>query len=224
MTSADDPQDPNAWLPPAGSPGYGPAYPPGQGPGYAPGAPQPPQYGWGPAGYPPPYGYGAPWPPPASAYPQPGPGRPGVVLASAVLGYILSGLAILGGIYAAVLAAIIHGITDQDYFYFHQDFLGRSHLTTELTVDAVISLVVGATVLTGSVLITAPGTSGRTVLTAGCVLCVSDALYWIAWLRSDVLATALLFIGLAALSTVFAWTPAAAKWFASKRVKTTQPG
>lgn len=224
MTSADDPQDPNAWLPPAGTPGYGPGHGPGYGPGYAPGQPAPGQYGWGPAGHPPPYGYGGPPPPLTSAYPQPGPGRPGLVIAAAVFGFVLSGLAILGGIYAALLATIIHGINDQSYFYFHQDFLGKSHLTTELTVDAVVSLAIGATVLVGAVLITAPGTTGRTVLTVGCVLCVSDALYWMAWLHSDVVGGALLFIGLAVLSTVFAWTPAATTWLTSKKDGTAQPG
>ena len=192
-----EPLDPGYAGPPGGGQAaYPPAYP--VPPGYQPyGAPYP-QYGY------PQYGY------PAYGYPPRAPGdlRPGLVTASAVLAFVLSGLLILAGLLLFLGASIAADVEDA--------FNSGTHIGLELTLDAVVNLVAAGLLIAGGVSLLGRNLTSRILLSAGGGIVVAAAIYWLT--RFDDISSsgwtfdAALFLILTVLVLAFTWTTPVTRW------------
>lgn len=183
---------PPAGYPPTGYPGYG--YPPGAGYGY------PAGYG----GYPPGAGYGYP-----AGYPGADPNpRPGTVIAAAVLAYINAGLLILAGsllLLGASIVADVESATDSSTTY-----------GAEFALDGILNLVAGGLLIAGGVVLTGRKPAGRILLSAGGLLVVAEAIYWLIRFAGlslgGFIVYAVLFAALAIASAALCWPAAVSAW------------
>jgi hypothetical protein len=194
------PMDPNGGATPpayAQPSAYPPGYPP---PGYPPQA-YPPQ-AWA-YGYPPPaYAYG---------YPPPGNGRPGAVVASSVLAYILAGLLIISGV---ILLAVASS-ADELYDTFDA---GGHRVTGELTADGFVDFLAAGLLIAGGVLFTTRRRTGRTMILVGNAITVAAAIYWVARTSGDAGAGVwiTLFTALAVVGAGLSLSARAAAWLGPK--------
>jgi hypothetical protein len=208
------------YVPPAAaSPGYGqPAYgqPPYDQPHYGQAQYGQAQYGqppygqspygqqYAPSGYPAQPGYqpGVYAPPayPPSYYPQPS-GRPGQVIAAAVLGYVVAGL--------LVVAALIcfAGANELDNLGYPDNGF--------LVVGGLGNLIAAGLLIAGGVMLTAGRSTGRTLYTLGCLL---DGVVAIVWLTrgSVVLFWVVLFVAPLVVGLSLGWQVTATRWLATR--------
>lgn len=172
-----------------------------------------PQWSWSPpagsyAAYPQPGGY-PPAPPYASAYgpPAPGEGRPGTLLAAAVLGYVTAALLIVAGLLLAFSVSLLDDLLDGNSF------------TAEFTLACLANFAAAGLLIGGSVAMTARNRTGRRVYTAGAATVLALTVYWLArWAAStgrEVLVVyGLFFATLAAIGLALAYVGGAGRWLA----------
>jgi membrane protein YqaA with SNARE-associated domain len=169
-------------------------------------------------GYPTP-GYGYPAPPGYGyGYGQQGPRRPGTVIASSVLAYVLAGLLIVAGIFLLSLAST----TDQLFDTFNGY---GNNLTAELSFDGFLDLVTAGLLIGGAVGFTTGRRAGRTLLIVGNTITVGDAIYWL--VRTSTAGSAavwiVLFSALAIVGTVLALSAPINVWLAQRSAAAQQP-
>jgi hypothetical protein len=214
----DQPVDPNSYQgpPAAGNPFVAPdpnlpavyaqpGYPPAptyQQPGYPP-APYPlpvyPQTGYQPYPQPGPYGY-----PPAvpAYYPQPGNGRPGVVVAAAVLGYVVAGFLILSGFLLLIGASAVDGIDDT---------YGNNSGTTKFLLSGVANLVSSGFLIAGGVMLTSRQPRGRAMYAIGSAVCIGAGVFWLTVSLGSII-WVIIYCAPVIIGTIFIYGVSTARW------------
>jgi hypothetical protein len=183
---------------------YGYPYPPPPGyPGYPPGyALQHPGY---PSPYPPGYGYQY------LPYPPRGSGRPGMVLAAAVLGYVVAGFLIIAGIGLLAGATLVHDLGSNGGF-------DTRDATAELTFDGIVNFVAGGLLISGGVLLAGRRVTGRVLFLTAVAIDIGAAIYWLSRAGSGdggIVFYALLFNVPAIIAACFVLTPSVRRWLAA---------
>lgn len=176
------------------------------------GPPAPYPQGYPPPGWGSPPGSGPPGPPsagwPAPPYPVApvAPGRPGTVLAAAVLAFIAAGLLVIAALLLLAASSAIAGMTSG---------MGVSDggLTVELAVDGVADLVGAGLLIAGGASAQSGRRSGRPLLLAGASLVVVLSIYWLARAGTPSVGTALLFAALGLTAGGLLLSPSARDWF-----------
>lgn len=183
-----DPNPPYSAPPPYAGPPQSGQYFP------APGPPAPPPPGY-PGSYPPPWDTGQP---------------PGISAAS-VLAYIDAGLLILTGLLLFAGASAVDSWNNA--FGTHDN-----GITTELVIDGLVNLLSAGLQIAGGIMITGRSERGRTLLSAGCGLCVAAGVYWVLRVHdAGVTIWTILFVALPVIALSLVWTPAATEWLRSER-------
>lgn len=181
--------------------------------------PGPPQPGYpppSPYGYPgyPPYGYPTPYPyapPPGYPYQPPRPGRPGTTIAAAVLGFVLAAVLLVAAMLLLGGASAINSVAD--------DIDADTSWTVEWLIDAVINLFAAGALIAGGVALLSRQRVGLYLMSAANLVVIACGVYWVA--RFDVngglAGFAIVFCGLAVVSTALAWTPNGLRWLSAAR-------
>jgi hypothetical protein len=190
-----------------GAPG---GYPPGAYPGYT----QQPGYGGFPV-----QGYAVP----VQVFVPAKQGAPGLVLASAVIGYIVAGLVMLLSLFLFTGASIADGLNDATSG-------GDNSLTTEFTLDGFLNLLIGGLYIAGGVVMTGRKQSGRRMTLIASTLCIAASFYWMfRWDsfsdtdNSAFFGWGIFFLVLSVLTAVFTLTGSASQWFKSSAPPSAAP-
>lgn len=183
-----------------------PRYP--SGPAAAPGSPYPAANPYAQVA---PYGYGYP-PGYAPGYPA-GNGRPGTIIAAAVLGYVTAGLLILSGSLLVFGASIVSDVERAAGSF--------TDYGTELALDGLLNMVAAGLLIAGAVMMTGRKANGRTLLSVGGAIVLAETLYWLirfSGLSADgFIFYAVLFAALSVIALSLAWTPGGSAWLRGAR-------
>ncbi len=184
------PIDPNPVLPPG-------AIPPGYGlfPGY-PGYPDYPGY----PGYP---GY------PPVAGPGAGPTRPPIVLAAAILGYVVAGLLVTAGLLLAAGVSLAASLVDDTGPI-------DAGAVVALLLAGAVDLISGTLLLAGGMLLTARRAVGRVLFTVGGAMFVVAGIVWLARVQdSGVLPYDVVFTVPTVVGLGLVWAAPVTRWLAA---------
>ena len=151
------------------------------------------------AGYP-------PFPP---QYPYAREVRPGMAVASAVLGFINAGLLIIASIVLFATAATIDSVTNGN-----SDFFDFGDAVAEITTDGVLDLIAAALMIVGAIQLLGRKPIGLVLTLVSSGLTVAYAIYWL--VRTSVnpgaLSTAILFMAIAVIAAALAIPPSVRTW------------
>lgn len=140
-------------------------------------------------------------------------GRPGTLMASAVLAYVTAGLLILAGALLLFGASVVSNLDEVSH--------SAGGYGAELAFDGVLNFLAAGLLIGGGVMVTGRKAAGRTLLSVGSVIVLGETVYWM--VRFDFLHAngaviyAVLFGALAVLILAFAWTAGARTWLMAGR-------